>query len=389
MVAAPLTSDRIRVLQMVDTLDAGGMERVAVNLANMLRRDRFESALCTTRRDGALAGLVAPDVARLRLNRSRTFDPIALARLGSFITVNGIHILHAHGSSLFTALAGSLFPPYPAVVWHDHYGPRNVQKTMSIYRLASRRVAAVLSVNQELAAWARRALAVRPDRVWYLPNYSPEPSTPVATPDLPGRAGARVVCVANVRPLKNQDDLVRAFALVRDQVPDAMLLLVGSTGDEPYVRTVRSTIADLRLDRHVVLLGQREDVGAILGQCDIGVLSSVAEGFPLALLEYGMAGVAVVASAVGQCPEILDGGKAGLLTRPRDPHQLADAIVSLLQSPSLRARLSQRLKTHVKRHYSQGTVSERLYEVYEAIAPASLRTAVPERTGSLARSPLS
>src|SRR5712692_7686712 len=59
-------TERIRVLQMVDTLDSGGMERVAVNVANSLRRDRFESALCTTRRDGALAGIVAPDVKRLR-----------------------------------------------------------------------------------------------------------------------------------------------------------------------------------------------------------------------------------------------------------------------------------------------------------------------------------
>lgn len=382
MVAGPAHTGRTRVLHLVDTLDPGGMERVAVNLVNHLRRDRFECGLCTTRRDGALAGLIAPDVRRLCLERRASFDVGAMRRLGRFITANDIHILHAHGTSLFTALAGALFRPYPAVVWHDHYGSRNLHGSMSPYRLAGSRVSAVISVSEELAAWARRELAKPDDRVWYIPNFVGEARRSGVQLNLPRPPGLRIACVANLRPLKNHLDLLRAFAIVHTRVPDVRLLLVGATPDDPYVRSVRQTIEEYQLGEHVTLTGQREDVSAILDQCDVGVLSSHAEGFPLALVEYGMAGLAVVATAVGQCPEILDGGKAGLLVRPRDPAQFADALTSLLQSPALRVRFGQRLRSHVKSRFSQESVFEQLCKVYEAVAPTSRGTAASERAAS-------
>jgi glycosyltransferase involved in cell wall biosynthesis len=373
---------RIRVLQMVDTLDPGGMERVAVNLANVLRRDRFESALCTTRRDGALASLLAPDVKRLRLNRRVRFDLGAIRRLRSFIVANDIHVLHAHGSSLFTALCAGFLRPSPAIVWHDHYGPRNLRRSTSLYRLASSRLSAVVSVNQDLAEWARRTFAVPHDRVLYVPNFVRESPASGIEPPLPGRRGMRIVCVANLRPPKNHPDLVRAFAIVHRQFPDARLLLVGATNDGPYLQTVRRLIDEHHLSDQVAIMGHREDVSAILAQCDLGVLSSDVEGFPLALVEYGMAGLPVVASAVGQCPDILDGGKAGLITRPGDPVQLAQAMSSLLHSPMLRVRLGQRLRNHARSRFSQESVCERLCEVYETVAPSSRLNAVREWAAS-------
>lgn len=382
MIAGPTKTGRTRVLHIVDTLDPGGMERVAVNLANALPRDRFECGLCTTRRDGALAGLVAPDVTRVCLERRVRFDVGAIRRLGSFITANDIQILHAHGTSLFTAVGGAFFAPYPAIVWHDHYGPRNVRGSISLYRLAASRVSAVVSVNEELATWARRTLSIPDDRVWYVPNFASESSGSGVQPILPGRQGTRVVCVANLRPPKNHTDLLRAFAIVHNRFPDAQLLLVGATPDDEYLRIIRRTIDEHQLGERVTLMGHRADVAAILSQCDVGVLGSLAEGFPLALVEYGMAGLPVVATAVGQCPEILDGGKAGLLTRPRDPAQLADAMSSLLQSPALRARFGQRLRNYVRRRFSQGSVSEQICKVYEAVAPASRRNVSPERAAS-------
>src|SRR5262249_52984601 len=140
-------------------------------------------------------------------------------------------------------------------------------------------------------------------------------------PPLPGEPGMRVVCVANLRPPKNHPALLRAFALVRQTFPNATLLLVGATSDASYLQVVRNLIDEHRLGDRVAIMGYRKDVSAIVRQCDVGVLASDVEGFPLALLEYGLAGLPVVASAVGQCPEILDGGKAGLLTRPNDPDQ--------------------------------------------------------------------
>ncbi len=76
---------RIRVMQVVDSLAAGGAERVAINLANFLPRDEYVPYLCTTRKEGPLASLVAEDVGRLQLRRRQRFDIGAIGRLIDFI----------------------------------------------------------------------------------------------------------------------------------------------------------------------------------------------------------------------------------------------------------------------------------------------------------------
>ena len=78
----------------------------------------------------------------------------------------------------------------------------------------------------------------------------------------------------------------------------------------PSPARVQERIQQHGLESHVFLLGSRSDVPSILSGCDIGVLSSASEGMPLALLEYGVAGLPTVATRVGQVPEILDEGRA-------------------------------------------------------------------------------
>jgi glycosyltransferase involved in cell wall biosynthesis len=363
----------------VDTLESGGLERVAVNIANALPRDRYRSYLGTTRRDGPLAALVADHVVRLKLARRSRFDVRGIRRLVSFVRSNDIAILHAHGSSLFVAAVASLVqaPRPPALIWHDHYGQYLCDdRPRWVYRLASRRVNGVISVNRPLAAWAKRHLCVPPAHVWYIPNFvcPPAPDQAVNT-TLPGQGGRRIVCVANLRPQKDHESLFRAMAIVTRTHPDAHLLLVGSGGDPAYVTYLRDRALRLGVAGQISFLGHRDDVGAILESSDVGVLSSSSEGFPLALAEYGWAGLAAVSTDVGECRDVLDGGAAGVLVAPGDPDVLAAALVSLLQAPMRRRELGARLKERVRTVYAAERIVEQICEVYRIVAADSRGTA--------------
>lgn len=341
---------RIGILHLVDSLDPGGAERVAVNLVNHLSRERFRPFLATTRREGALASAVLPDVGRLSLNRSRTLDLGALRRLVRFVRDNGIFVVHAHSSSLFLA---SLVPGV-RIVWHDHFGRLGEEDRPAwLWGPAARRAAAVVAVSEDLARWSRERLGVE---AFYLPNFIPEaPAGPI--PDLPGTL--RVVCVANLRAQKDHLTLLRAFA----RIPDAHLLLAGAEVEPAYAARVREEASSLG-DR-VTFLGSRPDVPDLLRGCDVGVLSSASEGFPLSLLEYGRAGLAAVATRVGQCPEVLDG--AGILVPPGDPEALADALLALLRDPARRRELGERLRRRVREIYSPSAVMARLEAVYHTV----------------------
>lgn len=363
------------VLHVVDSLESGGLERVAVNIANALPRDRYRSYLATTRRDGPLAALVADHVGRLKLARRSTFDVRGIRTLVSFVRSNDIAILHVHGSSLFVAAVASLVqaPRPPALIWHDHYGQYLFDdRPRWVYRLASRRVNGVISVNRPLAAWAKRRLRVPPARVWYIPNFvrPPAPDQPVNT-SLPGQGGRRIVCVANLRPQKDHESLFRAMAIVTRTRPDAHLLLVGSGGDAAYVAHLQDRARRLGVAGQISFLGYRDDVRAILEGSDVGVLSSSSEGFPLALVEYGCAGLAAVSTDVGECREVLDGGAAGVLVAPGDPDGLAAALVSLLQAPMRRRELGARLKERVRTVYAAEPIIEQICEVYRIVAADS------------------
>jgi glycosyltransferase involved in cell wall biosynthesis len=362
--------NRVGVMHVTDTLDAGGTERVAVNLCNLLPRERFRAYLCTTRRDGSLADALAGDVGRLRLARSWRFDAAALRRLASFIKEHDIKILHAHGSALFVSGLAAMLPPRPLLVWHDHFGLPLETRSALFDRPLAQRARGVIAVSQPLAEWSRQKLKIPEERVRYIPNFVCEPTTNGHAPELPGEAGSRIVCVANLRPQKDHLTLIRAMAHVARRQPAAHLLLVGASPDASYRASVEAEIARLGLARRVSLLGERRDVSAILRACDIGVLSSIAEGLPLALVEYALAGLASVATRVGQCAEVLDEGRAGILVPAREPERLAEAITSLLRSPVQRVALGEMFRRRARRLYSADSIVGQVCEVYERILQA-------------------
>lgn len=359
---------RVAVMHVVDALRIGGAERVAINLANLLPRDSWDSYLCSTREEGPLTSLVAPHVERLFLGRRSLVDLRALFKLVRFIQARRIRILHAHASALFFARLASLFPPFPSVVWHDHYGRYAFNdRPVWLYKLVTRKIGGVVAVNRPLEEWSLNSLRVPSDRVWYMPNpVQLEGSSRLEKP-LPGEPAQRIVCVANIRPQKDHFNLLEAMRLLIADLPDAHLLLVGDYADKAYCDSVLQQIPALGLSRNVTWLGARHDVPAILRSCAVGVLGSRSEGLPLALLEYGMAGLPAVATSVGQCPEVLASGAAGILVPPASPQLLADALRSLLTSPRERAKLAARLRTQVESQYRASQAISKICGIYRRV----------------------
>jgi glycosyltransferase involved in cell wall biosynthesis len=352
---------------LIDTLGLGGAERVAVGLANGLARQGLRSFLCTTRRGGALRELIDPRVGCLDLERRRRFSATAVWRLARFVREHEIDILHAHSSSLFIAI--QCLPLCRArIVWHDHYGRFHKGKRQALpYRLAAPWIDGIVAVTEALAEWSRISLGFPADRVWYVPNAAFSDAPDAAVPEIPGTPGMRVINVANWRPQKDHLSLVEAFKRVVEEVPEATLLLAATVFDREYEARVRAKVAGLGLEERIIFLGERRDIAAILPQCDIGVIASRSEGLPLALLEYGAAGLAVVSTDVGQCQSVLDSGRAGILVPPGDPDRLADGLIRLLQDHDLRHSCGAKLQERVRASYDGDTIASSICKVYETV----------------------
>jgi polysaccharide biosynthesis protein PelF len=167
---------------------------------------------------------------------------------------------------------------------------------------------------------------------------------PAATqePDEPTLAWA-----GRVDPLKDIETLVRAFALVRERVPNARLRMFGATpaGNEPYRTRCEALIRELGLDGAAVFEGRVPEIRDAYLAGHVIVLSSASEGFPYTVIEAMASARATVSTDVGGVSEAV--GEAGLIVPPRDPRAMADACVQLLTDDALRHRLADAARNRI------------------------------------------
>lgn len=170
-----------------------------------------------------------------------------------------------------------------------------------------------------------------------------------------------VGAIGRLSPEKGHLLLVRAWERIHQQMPEAKLLLVG---DGPLRGELEQLVRELKLDGSVVFAGFRPDGRRFFGLFDIMVLPSLAEGLPYVLLEAMIREVAVVASAVGEVPEVLLEGSLGKLVPPGDVDALADRVVVLLRDGTERHRLAAAARTSVMERYSHAARTRAIAEVY-------------------------
>jgi glycosyltransferase involved in cell wall biosynthesis len=363
----------IKVLSIIDSLIAAGAERMAVNIANGLGEAGVDSFLCATHSSGDLAQFFYNGDKLFVAGKKSAFDLMAFLRLLKFVRINRIEVLHAHSSSIFWACMLKVCKPSLKVVWHDHFG-------MSDYlHLRSKRglmllkplVGFVYVVNTNLYKYAVEVLKVHPDKVHYLCNFPNLDFSGVrrGITSLPNSdMGPKVLHLANIRPQKDHHNLLAAFGNIKATFPNAQLYLVGGDNNDAYLDGVRKAINQSAILKNSVhLLGSRNDIPEIMVNCDMGVLSSLSEGLPVSLLEYGLASLPVVCTNVGECADVLGNGKYGVVVEPRNADALSEAIVSALKQTNESTLMAKQFNEHVHLSYSKESAVAHIINTYKQL----------------------
>ena len=351
----------MRVLQLIDSLNPGGAERMAVNIANALAGRVEGSFLCATRQEGGLRDTISPEIGYLFLRKRKTVDLSALLRLKRFVTENSIDIVHAHTTSYFLATQLKLVKPGLKLVWHEHHGARihSKKKKNRVLVKVAKRFDHIITVNPDLNDWW--SAYIDHSKISYYPNFVRNTQLSVVQQD----RNKQVICLANLRHPKDHMNLVEAFKRVHAEYPEWELILIGKDLEDAYSKEVKSFIENNGLGQRVMLTGQLTDVEDRLQQGSIGVLSSSSEGLPMALLEYGMAGLAVVSTNVGNCAEVIT--NFGKVVPPADSEALANTISMYIADPESRARDAAAFRNHISEHYSEKAVLEGIIDIYSRL----------------------
>jgi glycosyltransferase involved in cell wall biosynthesis len=172
------------------------------------------------------------------------------------------------------------------------------------------------------------------------------------------------VVVGSVGRLVEQKDYptqLKAFANAAARIPHLRMVLAG---DGPLADSLRQMVRAHGVDDRVVFLGHWSRVPALLRSLDIFVLASKFEPFGVAILEAKAAGVAIVATAVNEIPEIISDRTSGLLSPAEDPDTMAGAFVALATDPALRARLGHRARLEAEERHSLDAVVSAYQQLY-------------------------
>lgn len=346
----------MRIVQVIDSLEVGGAERMAVNYANSLSNSIAFSGLVATRKEGDLKLQLEDKVHYLFLNKTKTLDWTAAIRLKKYCKKHQIDFIQPHSSSYFIAFIVKLIYPKVNIIWHDHNGLSEFlgsQKWIPL-KIASFFFKGIIVVNYQLKSWAIRELNCK--QVVYLPNFTfQEQHIHLETP-LHGLCGKKILCLANLRDQKNHFLLIKVAEKLKVSHPDWSFHLVGKDFEDDYSMTIKSLVQQHKLEKTVFFYGTRNDAAAIIQESDIAILTSKSEGLPVALLEYGLYSKPVVVTEVGEIPLIVEKGKNGCIVPSNNERLFYEALVLLIENPEKRKDYGAALHQTILNNHSEKAI---------------------------------
>ncbi|WP_026911164.1 glycosyltransferase [Patulibacter minatonensis] len=384
-----MSADRLRIVQVIDRVSGGGAEKAVVELAarQALEHDVTVVGSRETEDSPAVAALRERGVRVLPLDRGPMRNAWEWTPAVREIRRRRTDVVHTHlyGSNawgpLLKGLGGARI-----LVAHEH--------TPVLRSGGIREGGFEAAVNPYIVApfadrvicpssWSRDALVaherVPADKIRVIANGAPTMPRPTDAERTATRASLglapddhAIVISAMLRPEKGHDTALRALQLLLRDHPRARLVVVGAGPDGDARTGTRSELDrladELGVTDAVLWLGRREDVPAVLCACDVALLASDLENFPVALLEYMASGVPIVATAVGGVPDAIPEGTA-LQVPPRDPALMAAALGAVLADPDAARDRAARATARHAEYYTWEAVTRTVEHVYRETLP--------------------
>ena len=358
---AMASAERLRVLNVITHLDAGGATDAALNACAYISAERFAPTLVcgpSPEEEGDVKfradGLGVEVVTIPTLGRS--IDPIrdvrALRALRRLFRATRPDIVHTHSSKAgFLGRLAARRERTPAVIhtvhgwsFHDYMPRRDRMLFTAVERRGAKWTDRIVTVS-ELDRSKGLAAGIGSFELYSVIHELNDLEPFFGADDPPAASRARLglpadaPVIGTVGRLSDQKDpmtFVRSAAAIAAEIPEARFVMVGHG---PLRGQVERLVGDLGLRDRFLLAGVRADVPAILRSFDVFLLTSLWEGMPLVIPQAMACRVPVVASTADGNRELIRDGHNGLLAPPSSPDQFAHGVVRLLREKDLRDRV--------------------------------------------------
>jgi lipopolysaccharide heptosyltransferase II len=355
----------MNILQVLPSLDVGGVETGTVDLARYLVMKGHKAIVASS--GGRLVKELEAAGARhytLPVHKKDVFNVIKMVgELRAIIRKEDIDVVHARSrapawSSFFAARM--MKRPFITTA-HGHYSRHFFSEVMGWGRL-------VIVGSNVMARHMTHDFGVPHTRIRLIPRgvdldkftFRGEREGPVTE--------FTIGMISRITPLKGHPDFLKAASIISRSIPRLRVIIVGDVpkGKEKYREELELLTRRLGLSRTVEFSGTQEDVPGILKNLDVLVSATVTqEAFGRSIVEAQASGVPVVATRVGGVVDIVEDGANGLLCNPSDPKDMAEAVLRIYRDRNLRDRIVARARQRVEERFTLNQMAEATMAVYE------------------------
>jgi glycosyltransferase involved in cell wall biosynthesis len=377
---------RMRLLHVVDSDQRRGAETFAAELVLQIGRrgvDQHVVMLASPSNDGVDLGVHTsvlrsggPTVPFLKL------DLRILLGLSQVIRSTRPDVIQAHGGDTLKYTAAATLGHRTRLVQRFIGSPPEWVRTgprRLAYAFILSRASRIIAVSESVRSDVIDIFGVAADRVVVIPSGSDARRT---TPSVDRDSVRENLHIPPEAPV-----LISLGALTWEKDPLAHLEVAASVlrsypecrhlivGDGPLRPIVEARVHELGIDKRVMMLGYRHDVGNLLAASDVMLLASRVdgmEGMPAAVIEAGFAGVPVVAYSLAGLGEVIVDGVTGCLVRPGDLNGLVSAVGRLLGDAKLRETMGNSARQRTLPNYEIGIIAPKYFALYDELLQDAL-----------------
>jgi len=284
--------------------------------------------------------------------------------LGRRMRELGIHHVHASFSASVALIAARIFPiswSFGVYGFGELYDPSSSQLTERIKSAQFVRSNSKFGRGQLMLACGRSEW----HKLLYCPlGIDPTEFTPPYRNRLPQSSSIRLLCVGRLSEEKGQAMLLESLAVLSRRGIKVELHLVGDGPDRKWLQEYSE---QLRVSSQVVFEGWLEQSALmdVYANTDIFVLSSLAEGIPMVLLEAMALEKPCVAPYIAGIPELIEQGVNGLMFPVGDVNELSESLCRLAESSELRASIGKKARQTVVSYYDMACNTARFAAMLE------------------------
>jgi len=340
-----VSNNKPLVVHLIYKLDVGGLEKVMLDCIQGTVHKGVEHAVIALTEATEFAQMLPESVQVFSLNKKPGSDLACHIRLfrilrklkPAVIQTYNIATIEYHPIAWLAGVKGHIHAEHG----RDIYDPKGENKKHNLLRrLMVFFIHSYIAVSDDLTQWLINYVGLSKKKVKLIYNgidtekfaQKQELSRDI----LPfGKNTYLFGAISRLTPIKDHQNLIHAFAILNNKLyqksnrtDDIKLVIVG---DGPLATELRALVEELDLKDHVYFTGEQSEIEKILPELNVYVMSSIAEGIPLAILEAMSVGLPIVSTEVGGIPELLENNKQGLLVPAQDSEALANAMLWMLE----------------------------------------------------------